>query len=102
MARARRENPPDLLGVAYPALDPETDCESRRDTTEPHVVDPHSAGPGCVRLPYLSVGSAVLITQRVHGQFRRAARDKLRRRREAVLRPVRGMRHVAHGAGLPT
>jgi hypothetical protein len=55
------EEPPGLLGVAYPALDPETDCESRPATTEPHVVDPHMAGPGCVRLPYLSVGSAVRI-----------------------------------------
>ncbi len=53
------EEPPGLLGIAYPALDPETDCESRPATTEPHVVDPHMAGPGCVRLPYLSVGSAV-------------------------------------------
>jgi len=55
------EEPPGLLGVAYPALDPETDCESRPAATEPHVVDPHAAGPGCVRLPYLSVGSAVRI-----------------------------------------
>jgi hypothetical protein len=55
------EEPPGMLGVAYPALDPETDCESRPPTSEPHVVDPHMAGPGCVRLPYLSVGSAVRI-----------------------------------------
>jgi hypothetical protein len=38
------EEPDDLLGLAYPALDPETSCE-------------HGTGPGCVRLPYLSVGS---------------------------------------------
>lgn len=56
------EEPGWLLGVAYPALDPETDCESRNATGEPHVVDPHAAGPGCVRLPYLSIGSAVRIT----------------------------------------
>jgi hypothetical protein len=56
------EEPPGLLGVAYPALDPETDCELRPVTTEPYVVDPHAAGPGCVRLPYLSVGSAIRIT----------------------------------------
>ncbi len=59
------EEPPGLLGVAYPALDPETDCESARvaveTETEPHVIDPHAVGPGCVRLPYLSVGSAVRI-----------------------------------------
>lgn len=55
------EEPSGLLGVAYPALDPETDCESGQATAEPHVVDPHDAGPGCVRLPYLSVGSAVKI-----------------------------------------
>jgi len=53
------EEPPGLLGVAYPALDPETDCEPSPATDEPFVVDPHTAGPGCVRLPYLSVGSAV-------------------------------------------
>lgn len=55
------EEPLGLLGVAYPALDPETDCESGSVSAEPHVVDPHAAGPGCVRLPYLSVGTAVRI-----------------------------------------
>jgi hypothetical protein len=55
------EEPPGLLGVAYPALDPETDCESRPVSDDPHVVDPHTVGPGCVRLPYLSVGSGVRI-----------------------------------------
>jgi hypothetical protein len=63
------EEPPELLGVAYPALDPETDCESAPTPApastaaeaEPHVIDPHTVGPGCVRLPYLSVGSAVRI-----------------------------------------
>jgi hypothetical protein len=59
------EEPPGLLGVAYPALDPETDCESvqvaAETVPEPHVIDPHTVGPGCVRLPYLSVGSAVRI-----------------------------------------
>jgi hypothetical protein len=64
--------PPDLRGVAYPALDPETGCEEAGhdgrapDTDDSravsaYAVDPHSAGPGCVRLPYLSVGSAVMI-----------------------------------------
>ena len=62
------EEPPGLLGVAYPALDPETDCESRPTMTEPHVVDPHTAGPGCVRLPYLSVGSAVRIHNECAGR----------------------------------
>jgi hypothetical protein len=56
--------PPDLRGVAYPALDPETGCErpglpGPLDADRP--ADPHDAGPGCVRLPYLSVGSAVEI-----------------------------------------
>jgi hypothetical protein len=62
------EEPLGLLGVAYPALDPETDCESRPVPTEPHVVDPHTAGPGCVRLPYLSVGSAVRIQNECAGR----------------------------------
>lgn len=54
------EEPHDLLGLAYPALDPETNCERGTAPAEPHVVDPH-AGPGCVLLPYLSVGSTVQI-----------------------------------------
>jgi hypothetical protein len=54
------EEPADLLGLAYPALDPETNCgHADAWTAEPYVVDPHTAGPGCVRLPYLSIGSAV-------------------------------------------
>jgi hypothetical protein len=51
------EEPPGLLGLAYPALDPETNCE-----------DPHATGPGCVRLPYLSVGSAVRIRNECAGR----------------------------------
>jgi hypothetical protein len=56
------EEPESLLGLAYPALDPETSCE-RAVSVPPacpgdlHAVDPHATGPGCVRLPYLSVGS---------------------------------------------
>jgi hypothetical protein len=42
--------PAGLAGVGYPALDPETECRQCH-----HPV----AGPGCVRLPYLSIGSAV-------------------------------------------
>ena len=57
------EEAPDLIGLAYPALDPETGCahDGTGDAApdEPYVVDPHTVGPGCVRLPYLSVGSAV-------------------------------------------
>jgi hypothetical protein len=112
------EEPEDLLGVAYPALDPETGCEGHslppaRDETGPaaapaaetgrghtgrharaslmragtgqpgtrqpaaasghghyageahhadqFAVDPHQAGPGCVQLPYLSIGSLLPI-----------------------------------------
>jgi hypothetical protein len=52
------EESEDLIGVAYPALDPETDCEQyQASTAEPHTVDPHAFGAGCVRLPYLSVSS---------------------------------------------
>jgi hypothetical protein len=61
----------DLLGLAYPALDPETSCEragsaaqaaqaaqaARNCASDLHAVDPHATGPGCVRLPYLSFGS---------------------------------------------
>jgi hypothetical protein len=108
------EEPEDLLGLAYPALDPETGCEGHslppaqdeigpaadpgRDRAGRHTraslartgsvgpdsrypaapggygqcsgdahhadrfaVDPHLAGPGCVRLPYLSLGSMLRI-----------------------------------------
>lgn len=63
------EEPPDLLGLAYPALDPETGCgHGNADPAEPYVVDPHAAGPGCVRLPYLSVGSAVEVSSQCSGR----------------------------------
>jgi hypothetical protein len=41
--------PPGLLGLAYPAIDPET------------AATPTHGGTGCVRLPYLSLGSTVRI-----------------------------------------
>jgi hypothetical protein len=56
------DEPEEFLGLAYPALDPETSCE-RAGSAAPECsgdedgVDPHAAGPGCVRLPYLSLGS---------------------------------------------
>jgi hypothetical protein len=63
------EEPENLLGLAYPALDPETSCEHAGSelsacsaglhTVEEYAVDPHATGSGCVRLPYLSVGSQV-------------------------------------------
>ena len=58
------EEPEDLLGLAYPALDPETSCErggarSKACRGEGHAVDPHTTGSGCARLPYLSVGSVL-------------------------------------------
>ena len=107
------EEPEDLMGVAYPALDPETGCEGHslppvreepRSAADPgrghagrhtraslaragaagpdskhpgagepghhagaaphadqFAVDPHEVGPGCVQLPYLSIGSLVQI-----------------------------------------
>ena len=59
------EEPENMLGLAYPALDPETSCEhtvsgpAACSGVEEYAVDPHATGPGCVRLPYLSVGSQV-------------------------------------------
>jgi hypothetical protein len=63
------EEPANLLGLAYPALDPETSCEHAASApsacsgdlhgVEEHAVDPHATGAGCVRLPYLSVGSLI-------------------------------------------
>jgi hypothetical protein len=76
------EEPASLLGMAYPAVDPETGCEHGRlshqgsGLPEPsgpgqhgagghgaggHGADPHGVGPGCIRLPYLSVGSVVTL-----------------------------------------
>ena len=44
------DEPADLLGLGYPALDPDTDAATG------------GASPGCVRLPYLSLGSAVRVS----------------------------------------
>jgi len=48
------DEPTDLLGLAYPELDPETDD---RAAGHARVVADH----GCVRLPYLSLGSTVRV-----------------------------------------
>jgi len=48
--------PPGLLGLGYPAIDPE------ESGTQP------AGGPGCVRLPYLSLGSAVRIRNECTGR----------------------------------
>lgn len=62
------EEPPDLLGLAYPALDPESNCgHADAGTGEAYAFDPHTA-PGCVRLPYLSVGSAVDVHNECSGR----------------------------------
>ncbi len=47
------EEPDGLPGIAYPALDPETGCEEQ--------TVPGAAGAGCIRLPYLSVGSQLRV-----------------------------------------
>jgi hypothetical protein len=49
------DEPPGLLGLGYPALDPESG-------TQP------AGGTGCVRLPYLSLGSAVRIGNECAGR----------------------------------
>jgi hypothetical protein len=59
------EEPAGLLGLAYPALDPETNCEhaGRFGTRRAgqHSVNPHDVGLGCLRLPFLSVGSVITV-----------------------------------------
>jgi len=66
------EEADDLLGLAYPALDPETSCEhgGAHGGTEPDLpaIDPHAVGPGCVQLPYLSVGSVVRVRNECSGR----------------------------------
>jgi hypothetical protein len=47
------EEPDGLLGLAYPAVDPETGCAA--------CTGPHDVMLGCVRLPYLSIGSVVTV-----------------------------------------
>ena len=71
------EEPQGLLGLAYPALDPETSCERATAAPPPpscsgdlHAVDPHATGPGCVRLPYLSVGSMLRLRNDCTGRTR--------------------------------
>jgi hypothetical protein len=64
------DEPAGLLGLGYAALDPETEAqqlEARRPQArrpQAQRPDPRAfgQGPPCVRLPYLSLGSAVRIT----------------------------------------
>jgi hypothetical protein len=51
--------PDDAEGIAYPMLDPDVGCAE-----EP------SAGPGCVRMPYLSIGSLVEVHNECTGDSR--------------------------------
>jgi hypothetical protein len=52
------DEPADLLGLAYPEVDPETDPETDdRAAGHAQVVAEH----GCLRLPYLSLGSTVRV-----------------------------------------
>jgi hypothetical protein len=69
------EEPAGLLGLAYPALDPETSCERVAPAAatcngDLHAVDPHATGPGCIRLPYLSVGSMLRLRNDCAGRSR--------------------------------
>ena len=49
------DEPPGLLGLGYPAIDPESGAQAAGDT-------------GCVRLPYLSLGSEVRIRNECAGR----------------------------------
>ena len=79
------DEPAGLRGLAYPAVDPETCCDHARSWGMPHrhpdvpptvppsvdgpvAVDPHAVGLGCVRLPYLSVGSVLTVRNDCTGQ----------------------------------
>jgi hypothetical protein len=60
------DEPSSLQGLAYPAVDPETGCDHASSWGKTHngespAVDPHAVGLGCVRLPYLSVGSVLTV-----------------------------------------
>jgi hypothetical protein len=47
-----RDEPPGILGVAYPALDPETGCAEETATSSHH---------GFARMPYLAIGSVLRV-----------------------------------------
>ena len=51
--------PDDTEGIAYPALDPDAGCAEQP-----------SPGPGCVRMPYLSIGSLVEVRNECTGDSR--------------------------------
>ena len=52
------EESPDLLGLGYPALDP---VAGRRASDDQAHAEGTPGAAGCVRLPYLSLGSAVRV-----------------------------------------
>jgi hypothetical protein len=54
-----RDEPPGILGVAYPALDPETGC------AEAAV---NGSQPGFARMPYLAIGSVVRVRNECTGK----------------------------------
>lgn len=66
------DEPPGLLGVAYPALDPETHCAEQAAAAPRH---------GYARMPYLAIGSVLRIRNDCSGA--------------ACLVPVTGCAHVA-------
>jgi hypothetical protein len=55
------EEPPELLGATYPAVDPEAGCAEN---------PVGKAAPGFTRLPYLAIGSQVLIRNNCNGSSR--------------------------------
>jgi len=97
--------PENLLGLAYPALDPETSCEHAGpgpsacsgDLNPGRGVRGGSArtGPGCVRLPYLSVGSQVRMRNDCAERTRIVPVTSCGGDRPAVLRPLRHVRDLA-------
>jgi hypothetical protein len=54
-----RDEPPGILGVAYPALDPETHCAEEAATGARH---------GYARMPYLAIGSVLRVRNDCSGQ----------------------------------
>jgi hypothetical protein len=52
------DEPPGMLGVAYPALDPETGCAEEQ---------PPGRARGFARMPYLAIGSALLVRNECNG-----------------------------------
>ena len=81
-----RDEPPGILGVAYPALDPETGCAEDAASGLQH---------GFARMPYLAIGSVLRVRNDCTGTDCLVPVTGCAADRPAVQRPVRDLRDIA-------